>query len=111
MRIRGTCDACNRDFLFVQLYSADPAHADRCPRCDHHLGIVGIAQLALAADRAATNLVRVLEGIAARDRAFTVERASVIDRIDEAARATASRHRDAGSPTTPHRQHAQRLAA
>ena len=79
-----TCHACERDFLFFQLYNAtDHWHADRCPHCNRRLGINGLSRLALAADRTAANLVAALTEIADRDRAFTVKPDSVVARIDE----------------------------
>ena len=53
MRIRATCHSCRRDFLFFQLYNADPGRGDRCPHCTNHLGVIGAHRVALAADQAA----------------------------------------------------------
>jgi hypothetical protein len=83
MRIRATCNACGRDFLFFQLYNADPWHNDRCPHCNRHLGLLNGRHLALAADRAAANLVNSLRAIADRNPGFTVKRASVLERIED----------------------------
>jgi hypothetical protein len=84
MRIRATCNACGRDFLFFQLYNADPWHNDRCPHCNRHLGLLNGRHLALAADRAAAGLVRALSDIADRNPGFTVKPDSVLTRIEEA---------------------------
>lgn len=83
MRIRATCNGCGRDFLFFQLYNADPWHNDRCPNCNRHLGLLNGRHLALAADRAATNLANSLRAIADRSPSFSVNRASVLEHIDE----------------------------
>ena len=84
MRIRATCNACGRDFLFFQLYNADPWLSDRCPHCRRHLGLPNGRHLALAADRAAASLVDSLRAIADRDPGFTVKPSSVLERIEDA---------------------------
>lgn len=84
MRIRATCDACGRDFLFFQLYNADAWQADSCPHCHADLGVPNLRHLALAADRALTALVAVLEQIAARSHSFTVTRDSVLRPLETA---------------------------
>jgi hypothetical protein len=83
MRIRATCNACGRDFLFFQLYNADPWHNDRCPHCNRHLGLLNGRHLALAADRAAASLANSLRAIADRNPAFSVKRDSVLGRIED----------------------------
>jgi hypothetical protein len=89
VRIRATCHACERDFLFFELYNADRWHADRCPHCQTHLGVSGARQLMLAADRAGLGLVQALTELAAREPAFTVKADSVLDRIESAVSALA----------------------
>ena len=84
MRIQATCHACGRDFLFFQLYHADPWQVDKCPHCSVHLGIPHIRHLALAGDRALSGLVRVLERMGEGRLGFTVEPQSVLARIEEA---------------------------
>jgi hypothetical protein len=83
MRIRATCNACGRDFLFFELYNADAWHDDRCPHCNRHLGMTGARHLALAADRAAARLVQALREIADRTPGFAVKPDSVLGRIEE----------------------------
>jgi hypothetical protein len=102
VRIRATCHACERDFLFFQLYNAtDQWHADRCPHCNRHLGINGLSRLAVAADRTAANLVAVLTEIADRDRAFTVKPDSVVARIDEITATLAASPAERATQTSP----------
>lgn len=87
MRIRATCHNCDRDFLVVQLYRADAWHADKCPHCSAHLGVVNIRPLALTADHSIDALVDALDQIAARHPAFTLNTESVRGRVDESVRA------------------------
>jgi hypothetical protein len=82
MRIRATCTSCGREFLFLQLYTAEPGHNDRCPHCNEFLGVVHVRTLALAADRALTRLVDSLEQIAVRHPAFTIERDTVLRELE-----------------------------
>jgi hypothetical protein len=89
MRIRATCTNCGRDFLFLELYDADPSQADRCPNCGVHLGIPNMQHLARAADRALAALVRVLDQIADRSPGFTVDSGSVLRRLEGAVDALA----------------------
>lgn len=89
MRIRATCDTCGRDFLFSQLYNADPWHTDKCPHCHAHLGVTNLRHLAHAADRALAGLVNVMTQIAERSPGFTLRTESVLSRLDEATAALA----------------------
>ena len=100
MRIRATCDACGRDFLFFQLYNADVWHADQCPHCQTHLGVTNLRHLALAADRALAALVSVLSQVAERSPKFTIEPSSVLERLEEATVALAP----ADSPPAPRKE-------
>jgi hypothetical protein len=84
MRIRATCHSCRRDFLFFQLYNADPGRGDRCPHCTNHLGVIGAHRVALAADQAAASLATALEGFADRGPSFSVLPDSVLVRIQAA---------------------------
>jgi hypothetical protein len=85
MRIRAVCDHCGRDFLFLQLYLAEPRDADRCPHCTTHLGVVGLRHLARAADDAGTRLGRALGDIAARNPTFELRTESVLERLEQTA--------------------------
>lgn len=78
MRVKATCSHCGREFLFFQLYNAGPADADRCPHCGRLLGVVGLQRLALAVDRAASDLVHALHEIAVRSPGLTVDAESVL---------------------------------
>lgn len=91
MRVQATCERCGRQFLLFQLYSADPAVADRCPHCSHHLGIVGVRSLALRTDRAVDELVRCLDELAARRPRFRVDPATVVDPVRDAVSALTRR--------------------
>lgn len=91
MRVRATCEHCGREFLFFQLYNADPSSADRCPHCGRHLGVPNVRPLALRTDRAAAELVRCLDELAAGNPSFRVDPASLLDPIREAVVALAAR--------------------
>jgi hypothetical protein len=90
MRARATCTHCGRDFLFFQLYHADPRHQDRWPHCDHHLGVVGLRHLAVAVDRGGDRLVSALREIEGRDPRFTIKPDSVLSEIDHVVSSLAS---------------------
>ena len=88
--ITATCHACERNFEFVQLYEpATSWQADKCPHCDARLGIANIGHLALAADKALIRLATLLELMASASPCFTVKRANLVTRIEEAADAFA----------------------
>lgn len=90
MRIRATCQRCGRDFLFFQLYAADPEVSDRCPGCSAHLGVMGVGRQAARADQALAALVQALEGMDEQHRVF-------LGSGGQAPRATVeSRHRRGG---------------
>lgn len=72
MRLRATCHACEKDFLFFELYNAERWHHDRCPRCHTHLGIPGVRHLMQAADDAALTLLSTLEQMKDRAPAFSI---------------------------------------
>jgi ribosomal protein S14 len=99
MRIRATCNVCGRDFLFFQLYNTDPWRSDRCPHCGRHLGQPNMRHLALAADRAAAGLVDALRAIADRDPGFTIQRDSILERIEEAIDELSGPHEKTISPS------------
>lgn len=96
MRIRATCHACGKDFLFFQLYNADAWHADKCPNCQVDLGVPNLRPLALAADRALSGLATALEQIADRSPGFALKRESVLHRLEQAADSLAEKR-----PLTP----------
>jgi hypothetical protein len=81
MRIRATCHACGRDFLFFQLYNADPRDSDRCPHCHTHLGVGNLRPLALEADLALSRLALRLEGLVDGTPAFTLRGDSVLEHL------------------------------
>jgi hypothetical protein len=82
MRIRATCHACNRDFLFFELRHGDPSTTDRCPNCQRPLGVRGVQ--AVRAEQALAILVHSLEELARRDPNFTVRKSTVLAPIEEA---------------------------
>lgn len=82
MRIRATCHACNRDFLFFELRKAGTGAADRCPNCDQLLGSRGL--LAVRAEQALAVLVGSLEDLARQDPNFTVHAGSVLKPVEDA---------------------------
>lgn len=86
VRTRATCGHCGREFLFFQLYNADPRSGDRCPNCNRHLGIVNVRPLALRTDRIATELVRCLNDLADHDPSFDIDADSLLGPIDAALR-------------------------
>lgn len=90
MRIRATCRACERDFLFFELRNTGTGVADRCPNCDRLLGTRGL--LAVRAEQALAVLVGSLEELARHDPNFTVH-----------ARTAAGRERP-GRPRRPARR-------
>ena len=99
MRIQAICHACGREFLFFQLYHADPWQADRCPHCSAYLGIRHIRALAVAGDRALTALVGVLERLGEGRLGFTVDPASLLARLEAAVDVLAAQ--DAGPREQP----------
>ena len=81
MRIRATCHACDRDFLFFELRNTGAGIADRCPNCDRLLGARGV--LAVRAEQALAVLVGSLEELARSHPNFTVHTGSVLKPVDE----------------------------
>jgi len=82
MRIRATCHACERDFLFYGLRKAAAGIADRCPNCDRLLGARGL--LAVRAEQALAVLVGSLDELARHDPNFTVHPSSVLRPVENA---------------------------
>ena len=82
MRIRATCHACDRDFLFFELRNTGIGVADRCPNCDRPLGAQGL--LTVRAEQALAILVGSLEDLAGRHPNFTVHAGSVLRPIETA---------------------------
>jgi hypothetical protein len=89
MRIRATCEHCGREFLLVQLYTAGSFHADRCPHCSAHLGVVRAAPLTAAAEESLATLGRSPREIAARNPRFRLDPESVLAPVTEALEAAA----------------------
>lgn len=82
MRIRATCRACERDFLFFELRNTGTGVADRCPSCDRLLGARGL--LAVRAEQALAVLVGSLEDLARHDPNFTVHASTVLRPVETA---------------------------
>ena len=82
MRIRATCNACNKDFLFFELRHGDPWITDRCPNCNRPLGVPGV--LAVRAEQALALLVHALDELGRQEPNFTVRETSILAPIDEA---------------------------
>ena len=82
MRIRASCDACGRDFLFFELRHVDGRDANRCPNCHQLLGVRGL--LAVRAEQALAVLVESLDDLARHDPNFTVNTGSVLRPVEEA---------------------------
>ena len=105
MRIRATCDLCGRDFLFFQLYTANPEVSDRCPSCSAHLGVMGVGRQAARAEQALAALVQVLEGMAEQRRAFSIDADSVLrplqDVLGSDGQDAESEHRKPPAPGRP----------
>lgn len=85
MRLRATCHACEKDFLFFELYNAHPADSDRCPRCQAPLGIPDVRRLMLAADQAALALFSMLEQMKDRAPGFSIQLDPWIPRLEAVA--------------------------
>ena len=88
MRIRATCHACDRDFLFFELRNGGTGIVDRCPNCDRPLGVRGV--LAVRAEQALAVLVGSLEELARQDPKFTVRASSVTRPVEKALAALAA---------------------
>ena len=82
MRIRATCHACDRDFLFFELRNTGAGRADGCPNCDRPLGARGL--LAVRAEQALAVLVGSLEELARQNPNFTVRGSSVTRPVENA---------------------------
>ena len=82
MRIRATCLACNRDFLFFQLRHGDPWTTDRCPHCDRPLGVRAV--VAVRAEQALAVLVHSLEELGRHQPNFTVRKTTVLGPVEDA---------------------------
>jgi ribosomal protein L34E len=82
MRIRATCHACDRDFLFFELRNVGSGVADRCPNCDRPLGVQGLR--AVRAEQAMAILVGALDDLADHHPEFTVHADSVLRPIENA---------------------------
>ena len=89
MRIRATCHACDRDFLFFELRNTGAGIADRCPNCDRPLGARGV--LAVRAEQALAVLVGALEDLGRGNPNFTVHSTSVLKPVDDALATLAAR--------------------
>jgi hypothetical protein len=89
MRLRATCHACEKDFLFFELYNADPADSDRCPRCRTPLGIPDVRRLMLAADQAALSLFSTLEQMKDRAPGFSIQLDPWLPRLEAVASSAA----------------------
>ena len=109
MRVRATCDACGRQFLFFQLYNADPDDADRCPHCGRHLGVVNVRSLARQADRAADRLTDCLNELAARGPAFRIDPDSILGPISDAVAALSATADGVGAERSEHHENARSL--
>ena len=82
MRIRATCRACERDFLFYELRNTATGVADRCPSCGRPLGVRGL--LAVRAEQALAVLVGTLDELARHDPNFTVHPGTVLRPVENA---------------------------
>lgn len=82
MRIRATCHACHRDFLFFELRNTGTGVADRCPNCHRLLGTRGL--LAVRAEQALAVLTGSLEELARHHPNFTVHASSVLGPVENA---------------------------
>jgi hypothetical protein len=82
MRIRATCRACERDFLFFELRNTGTGVADLCPNCGRLLGARGL--LALRAEQALAVLVGSLQELARHDPNFTVHAGTVLRPVENA---------------------------
>jgi hypothetical protein len=82
MRIRATCRACDRDFLFFELRNTGAGITDRCPSCNRLLGARGL--LAVRAEQALAVLVGSLEELARHDPNFTVHAGTVLKPVEDA---------------------------
>ena len=99
MRLRATCHACEKDFLFFELYNADPADSDRCPRCQTPLGIPDVRRLMLAADQAALSLFSTLEQMKDRAPGFSIQLDPWIPRLEAVAATPGREATRAGAPS------------
>ncbi len=82
MRIRATCHACGRDFLFLKLRNVDAPAADRCPHCAQLLGVRGLQ--AIRAEQALAILIEALGELARHHPNFTIRAGSVLRPVEEA---------------------------
>ena len=105
MRIRATCHACDRDFLFFELRNTGAGIADRCPNCDRLLGARGV--LAVRAEQALAVLVGSLEDLGRSHPNFTVHTGSVLKPVDEALATLTAR--PAAEPREPPRRRWRRM--
>jgi hypothetical protein len=105
MRIRATCHACDRDFLFFELRNTGTGIAERCPNCDRLLGARGV--LAVRAEQALAVLVGSLEDLGRSHPNFTVHTGSVLKPVDDALATLTAR--PAAEPEEPPRRRWRRL--
>lgn len=82
MRIRATCHACDREFLFFELRKVGTGVSDRCPNCHAPLGVQGL--LAVRAEQAMAILVGSFDDLAGHQPNFTVHAGSVLRPIENA---------------------------
>ena len=99
MRLRATCHTCDKDFLFFELYNAEPADSDRCPRCGTPLGIPDVRRLMQAADEAALALFSTLEQMKDRAPGFSIQLEPWIPRLEAVAASPAPSDVRAPSPS------------
>ena len=100
MRIRATCHACDRDFLFFELRNTDSGIANRCPNCDRLLGPRGL--LAVRAEQALAVLTESLEELARHHPNFTVHARSVLGPVENALETLTARPvAEPEEPTSP----------
>ena len=82
MRIRATCHACDRDFLFFELRNTGDGIADSCPNCGRPLGVRGL--LTVRTEQALAVLVASLEELARHNPNFSVRASSVTRPVEKA---------------------------
>lgn len=82
MRIRATCHACDRDFLFFELRNTGEGIVDSCPNCNRPLGVRGL--LTVRAEQALAVLVASLEELARHQPNFTIRASSVTRPVENA---------------------------
>lgn len=84
MRLHATCRLCNQDFALEDLYDPTaPRRPDHCPRCDQHLGVIGLTRPVETLDIAIDRLLESAKTLAELEPAIRIRTGPTVDELTE----------------------------